>query len=123
MHYSTIVKLVSADNPQQGIAGVKVSLFDRDTFTPDDLLGTGTTDEAGEVRFDYSSSKFVDLDDKVMGIFPELYIMAYDQAGERVVSTRSQSVDNTPRKRIMVPLPAALVARLTAAPSAPPAQA
>jgi hypothetical protein len=114
MYYTTTVRLVAAEDPERGIPGVQVSLFDRDTFSRDDVLGTATTDASGEARFDYSSEQFVDLDDRVGGIFPELFVVAYARDGEKVVSTRSDAVDNTPRKRITVAVTAEQAARLGA---------
>jgi hypothetical protein len=111
MYFSTVVRVLAAGSGR-GIAGAKVSLFDRDAFTPDDLLGTGTTDGSGEVRFDYTSEKFVDIDDHLGGVFPELYAVVYDAEGRVVVSTKDDTVDNTPRKFITVAVPADLVGRL-----------
>jgi hypothetical protein len=106
MYFTTVVKVVSAEDPSRGIAGVSVALFDRDTFTPDDKIGTGTTDASGEARFEYNSEQFVDIDDRLGGVFPELYAVVYDAAGKVVHSTRAEAVDNTPRKSLTVTLPA-----------------
>lgn len=111
MYFSTVVRVVAAGSTR-GITGAKVSLFDRDAFTPDDLLGTGTTDANGEVRFEYTSDQFVDIDDKLGGVFPELYAVVYDAAGQVVVSTKEDTVDNTPRKYMTVTVPADLAGRL-----------
>jgi hypothetical protein len=111
MYFSTVVRVVAADT-SRGIPGAKVSLFDRDSFTPDDRLGTGTTDEKGEVRFEYTSEQFVDIDDRLGGVFPELYAVVYDAHDEVVLSTRADAVDNTPRKYMTVTVPVELARRL-----------
>jgi hypothetical protein len=105
MHYTTVVKVVE-EGSNRPLSGLQVSLFDRDTFSRDDLLGTGQTDPGGEVRFDYDSSDFVDLDDRLGGIFPELYAVVYRADGEELYSTKADAVDNTPRKYITVAVPA-----------------
>jgi hypothetical protein len=104
MHYTTVVKVVE-EGSNRPIAGLHVSLFDRDSFSRDDLLGTGETDAGGEVRFDYRSEDFVDLDDRLGGVFPELYAVVYRSDGAELHSTKADAVDNTPRKFITVAVP------------------
>jgi hypothetical protein len=106
MHYTTVVKVVE-EGSNRPLAGLRVALYDRDTFSRDDLLGTGETDPGGEVRFDYDSSDFVDLDDRVGGIFPELYAIVSRSDGAELRSTKAEAVDNTPRKYITVAVPTA----------------
>ena len=105
MHYTTLVKVVE-EGSGRPLSGLKVSLYDRDTFSRDDVLGSGDTDAAGEARFDYSSEDFVDLDDRLGGIFPELYVVVYRPDGTQLFSTKADAVDNTPRKFITVSIPA-----------------
>lgn len=102
MHYTTTVKVCAADQTDRVFAGVRVALYDRDTFTPDDLIGSGTTDENGEARFDYGSDKFVDLDDRLTGVFPDLYVVVYDAGGNKVHSSRAETEANMPRKHVPV---------------------
>lgn len=105
MHYTTVVKVVE-EGSNRPMAGLHVSLFDRDAFSRDDLLGSADTDAEGEARFDYSSDQFVDLDDRMGGVFPELYVVVYSAEGAQLHSTKADAVDNTPRKFITVSLPA-----------------
>jgi hypothetical protein len=105
MQYTTVVKVVE-EGSNRPLAGVQVALFDRDTFSRDDKLGLGTTDAGGEIRFDYRSEDFVDLDDRIGGIFPELYAVVYRPDGGEMHSTKADAVDNTPRKFITVTVPA-----------------
>lgn len=104
MRFTTTIKLVLADAPSSSLANVKVCLFDRDRFTPDDLLGTAVTDGNGEARFQYSSEDFLDVDEKTGGEFPELYAVVYDGEDDVVVSTRSEADSNAAHKRITVPI-------------------
>jgi hypothetical protein len=103
MHYTTVVKVVE-EGSNRPLSGLQVSLFDRDTFSRDDLLGSGETDAGGEVRFDYSSDQFVDLDDRIGGIFPELYAVVY-RDGAQLYSSKADAVNNTPRKFITLAVP------------------
>jgi hypothetical protein len=103
MHFTTVVKLVLQDSPETPLANVKVGLFDRDLVSKDDPLGTAVTDAAGEARFQYTSEQFVDLDDKLTGSeFPDLYAVVYDARDQVVLSTRSDVIPNTARKKITV---------------------
>lgn len=113
MYFTTVVHLSAAET-RQPLAGVKVSLFDRDLFSPDDALGTETSDAKGEACFRYSSDDFADLDDKLRGEMPDLYVVVHGADGSKLFSTRSETVENTPRKRIAVALDAGVVARLDA---------
>jgi hypothetical protein len=105
MQYTTVVKVVE-EGSNRPLAGLQVSLYDRDSFSRDDHLGTGESDAGGEVRFDYRSEDFVDLDDRLGGIFPELYAVVCRPDGSQLISTKADAVDNTPRKYITVAVPA-----------------
>lgn len=104
MHYTTTVKLVLEDAPAQSLANVRIALFDRDVVSRDDALGTAVTDSNGEARFQYSSDRFVDLDDKLTTELPDLYAIVYDQEDQVVLNTRAEVVPNTPRKKITIPI-------------------
>ncbi|HEU0054105.1 MAG TPA: hypothetical protein VFQ39_13055, partial [Longimicrobium sp.] len=87
MFYTTTVKVV-LEGSRQPLAGVDVALFDRDRFSSDDLLGSGTTDAAGEARFRYTAKDFQDLDDSVeslRGTFPDLYAVVKAPDGSNAV--------------------------------------
>jgi hypothetical protein len=111
MYFSTVVKVVDASEPSRGIPGVKVALFDHDLITRDDKLGAGSTSETGEVRFEYTSEDFVDIDDKFGGEMPELYAVVYDAHDQEVFSTKADIMDNTARKQITVCVPHELLQR------------
>lgn len=91
MHCTTTVKLVLADDPDKALSDVQVSLFDRDSITSDDLLGSETTDAEGEACFRYGSEKYLDLDDRMSGEDPELFAVVYDSDGQVVVTTRKEA--------------------------------
>ncbi len=97
MQIMTRVKLVVAETPRVGVPGAKLSLYDRDQENPDDLLATGITDAQGEVVFTYDSAAFTDNEDGPewsMASLPDLYVVVYNAAGEEVLNTRSQTVDD-----------------------------
>jgi hypothetical protein len=94
MVYETKVKLVVEDSPGEWIACAIVCLFDRDRLSRDDQLGMEITDSFGEATFRFSSEDFLDVDDRVGGTLPELYIRVYDSAGACVVTTRAGAVRN-----------------------------
>ena len=112
MHFTTTVRVVPADAPSQGIPNARVALFDRDRFSPDDKLGEALTDANGEVTLSYTSAEFVDLDDTVGGVFPELYAVVYDVADQVIATTRAEAVPNTPRKYLTVTVASEGVSRL-----------
>lgn len=102
MRCKTTVKVILADAPTEPIAGAKVKLFDRDTVTDDDLLGTETTDDRGEACFNYDTEDFLDLDDRMGGDAPDLYAVVYDANDEVVVSTRADTVTDRHLKHLTV---------------------
>jgi hypothetical protein len=109
MYYTTTVRLSVEGAPSEPLSGVMVSLFDRDTFTPDDFLGTEMTDTHGEAHFRFTSEQYMDIDDQMGGVMPDLYVKVFDASGEMVLSTRADTVPNTARKQIHVGVPMALV--------------
>ncbi len=110
MNYATTVRVV-AEGSHRPLPGLRVSLFDHDRFSSDDLLGTGTTDAAGEVEFAYDTRDFADLEDRISGSLPDLYCVVYAADGSRIFSNQGYALDNTPRRLIAVELPAELVER------------
>jgi hypothetical protein len=109
--HHTRVKLFVADDPQTWIVGAIVCLYDRDRISRDDYLGSGTTNVYGEVTFEFTDADFLDLDDRIGGSLPELYIKVYDSAGTLVLSTRARAAANAVPALIRVPIERALAAR------------
>jgi hypothetical protein len=108
MFYTTCVQVLLADS-REPVPNVRVSLFDRDVFSPDDLLGTAETDAKGEANFRFTTDQFVDFEERVDvrgGIFPELYAVVYGPDGSELASTRAEAMDNLPRRHITVMVPA-----------------
>ena len=106
--YTTVVRVTGQGVP---LPNLRVSLFDRDRFSKDDRLGTGTTDAAGEVHFEYGTSDFADLEDRMSGSLPDLYCVVHAEDGSEIFTDKTQALDNTPRRRIDVELPADVVER------------
>jgi len=108
---SVRVKLVIAETPEVVLQGVKVALYDRDQASMDDHLGSGVTDETGQIRFVFDSDSYMDEEDlplwKVDSL-PELYVMVFNRDGEVILSTREQAIDNHLPKLITVGIPSAL---------------
>lgn len=102
MQFTTTVRVLTDDSPGAPLSGVKVCLYDHDLFSSDDLLGTELTNAEGEARFQFVPGDFVDLDDRVQGVFPDLYVVVYNQSGERVASTRADRIPNSAPKYINV---------------------
>ncbi len=109
MYFSTVVKLVVDEPSAQPLSGVKVSLHDRDTFSPDDNLGTAVTNANGEARFEYTSDDFVDLDDRLTGEMPDLYVTVEGPNGDTIHTSRSETIANLPQKELTVRLSRDLV--------------
>ncbi|HYW06965.1 MAG TPA: hypothetical protein VE913_08415 [Longimicrobium sp.] len=110
MEYSTQVKVVD-EATGRPLPGLAVALFDKDQFSRDDRLGSGATDAAGEVTFAYDDKHFSDVEDRISGSLPDLYCVVHAPDGSEAFSTRAETLDNTPRRQIVVAVPAEVVAR------------
>jgi hypothetical protein len=108
--YTTVVRVTGAGSGLP-LPGLRVSLLDHDRFSTDDRLGTGTTDAAGEVHFHYSTADFADLEDRMSGSLPDLYCVIHAGDGTEIFTDKPSALDNTPRRRIDVELPADVVER------------
>jgi hypothetical protein len=104
LEYETRVKLFVEDAPTEWISGAIVCLYDRDRISRDDHLGTDVTDAYGEAKFRFGEEQFLDLDDRLGGSLPELYVMVYDTDGRCVLSTRLNAVPNAVPDLIRVPV-------------------
>ncbi len=106
MYLTTRVKLVLAENPEAGIQGVKVSLFDQDIQDDDDFLTTGITDARGEIFFRFDSKQYTDAEDQPQWkteSLPDLFIIAYDASGKEVFSSRSEAIQDKLPRLITIP--------------------
>jgi hypothetical protein len=108
MILATRVRLVSAESPDTRLAGVKVSLYDRDLTDEDDFLGTGVSDAKGEVFFRYDSERYTDAEDQPLWrteSLPDLYVVVYGADGNAALTTKAVvEKDKLPRV-IIVPVP------------------
>lgn len=104
MEYQTKVKLFIEDSPTEWIACAIVCLYDRDRLSRDDHLGMDITDIYGEATFSFSNAEFADVDERLGGPLPELYVKVFDTDGECVLSTRSQAVRNAVPNLIRIPI-------------------
>ncbi|MFW6201626.1 MAG: hypothetical protein ACOC8B_03545, partial [Gemmatimonadota bacterium] len=105
MRHRTTVKLFVEDaSPPRWIVGAIVCLYDRDRLTRDDHLGTDVTNRYGEATFEFVDEQFVDLDDRIGGRRPELYVEVVDARGERVLTTRARAKRNAVPGLIRVPV-------------------
>lgn len=105
MQHQTTVKLFVEDSsPTQWIGGVIVCLYDRDRVTGDDHLGTNVTNQYGEASFRFGDERLLDLDDRIGGRLPELYVDVVDTQGECVLTTRVSAVRNAVPRLIRVPI-------------------
>lgn len=105
MEFHTRVKLIVEDEPGEWIVGAIVCLYDRDRLTRDDHLGTNVTNTYGEASFRFSAGDFLDLDDRIGGTLPELYVEVFDADGNRVLSTRAEAVPNAVPELIRIAIP------------------
>jgi hypothetical protein len=108
MILATRIKLVVAETPEIPLAGIKVALYDRDDYSMDDYLGTGVTDEKGEVRIAFESEAYTDEEDLPLwklDSLPELYVMVYSPAGEVVLTTRQEAERDHLPQQIVVGVP------------------
>src|SRR5690606_18762956 len=77
------------------IACAIVYLYDRDRLSADDHLGMSITNTYGEATFRFSADDYVDVDDRLGGHLPELYVKVFDAKGECVHSSRAEAVPNS----------------------------
>ena len=105
MHFTTTVTLHTDETPSCPLPGIRVALFDRDLLSDDDPLGSALTDEQGDARFLFSAADFADLDDRIRGAAPDLYVIVHDASGNVVLSTRAEAAENAAQKRINVRVP------------------
>jgi hypothetical protein len=111
MEYRTTVKLFVEQSPSEWIACAIVCLYDRDRLSRDDHLGMDVTNVYGEATFRFSEEDFLDVDDRLGGALPELYVRVYDSAGDCVLSTRAEAARNTIPELIRIPVDRALAQR------------
>lgn len=102
--YETKVKLFIEDAVTEWIVGAIVCLYDRDRVSRDDYLGTDSTNMYGEASFRFTSDRFLDMDDRLGGSLPELYVKVFDTEGQCVLSTRAQAGRNAVPDLIRVPI-------------------
>lgn len=118
--YTTQVSLVLLESPVTRIPNVRLDLYDRDRLSADDWLGTAVTDDQGDAEFRYTLRQCHDVDEALGGEYPELFVVVYDAARRRVLSTRSEALPNNPRKHVLVRLPRELASAHGLLPSPPP---
>jgi hypothetical protein len=111
MGYTTTVKLFVEGSPNEWIPNAIVCLYDRDRLTRDDHLGTEVTNVYGEATFHFTEDDFLDLDDRVGGALPELYVDVYGTGRDRVLTTRATAMSNAVPDLIRVAVPRALAER------------
>ena len=104
VEYETTVKLFVEGAPTEWIACAIVCLYDRDRISRDDFLGTEMTNTYGEATFRFTEAQFLDLDERLGGSLPELYVKVFGADGECVLSTRVDATRNTVPALIRVPV-------------------
>ena len=104
MQYETKVKLFVQQDPTEWISCAIVCLYDRDRLSRDDHLGMDITDSYGEATFHFADADFLDVDDRIGGALPELYVRVYDSSGACVLSTRGDAARNTIPELIRIPI-------------------
>lgn len=108
MEYSTTVKLFVDEAPTEWLACAIVYLYDRDRMSRDDFLGMEITNEYGEATFHFHRDQFVDVDDRVGGPLPELYIKVYGRDDRFMLSTRAVARRNEVPRLIRIGVARAL---------------
>ena len=111
MEHETKVKLFVDGAPAEWISCAIVCLYDRDRLSRDDQLGMNITNVYGEATFRFDDSEFLDLDDRIGGALPELYVKVFDSEGNCVVSTRAEAARNAVPDLIRIPIDRELARR------------
>ena len=89
VQYTTTVKLFVEGSPAEWLPCAIVYLYDRDRVSQDDFLGMEITNEYGEATFHFRAREFVDVDDRLGGALPELYIKVFGRDDRFMLSTRA----------------------------------
>ena len=111
MEYETKVKLYVDGAPSEWISCAIVCLYDRDRVSRDDHLGMNVTNAYGEASFRFAEDEFLDVDDRIGGALPELYVKVFDSEGNCVVSTRAEAMRNSVPDLIRIPIDRELARR------------
>lgn len=74
------------DARNEGIANLKVLIYDKDIFN-DDFLGESKTDNEGIYRLNFASESFGDFFER----YPEIYLVIENEAGERIYDGKSRT--------------------------------
>lgn len=111
MEHQTKVRLFVEDSPTEWIACAIVCLYDRDRISRDDPLGMDITNTYGEATFHFTDDRFLDVDDRLGGALPELYVRVFDSDGCCVLSTRAGAAPNTVPELIPIPVDRELARR------------
>jgi hypothetical protein len=111
MEYETRVKLFVDGAPSEWIPCAIVCLYDRDRVSRDDPLGMNVTNAYGEAVFRFAEEEFLDVDDRIGGALPELYVKVFDSEGECVLSTRAEAERNAVPDLIRIPVDRELARR------------
>ena len=115
MWFTTRVRVVFAEEPERGLAGVRAVLFDRDESSADDPLGEAVTDRDGWAQFLFHADQFTDAEDPgafLLSGLPDLYVVLYDQAGRAVFSSRQAFRKDAVPREFGVAAPRALLEQL-----------
>ena len=102
------VQVVSEQDHRKGLPGLKVSLYDRDWQSEDDLLGTDVSDVKGEIYFEFDEKKYKDSEDGPdwrAESLPDLYVNILDAQDKVVYSTRDVVERDRFPKILVVPVP------------------
>jgi hypothetical protein len=108
VEYETTVKRFVEDSPSEWISCAVVYLYDRDRLSRDDFLGMDITDSYGEAHFRFDSSQFLDLDDRIGGTLPELFVKIFGRDDRLMLSTRAGAARNQVPTLLRVGIPRAL---------------
>lgn len=88
-----VVRGKVVDENDQGIAGLTISLYDKDLLF-DDVLGTTVTDDNGNFKFIYRTEAFRNLFEKK----PDIYLKVLNAKGETLYSSKKAVRCNVERE-------------------------
>lgn len=97
---SILVNLVQPDNSRAPLPGVRVSFYDRDKFTSDDLLGTGRTNDEGVAKVIFTMHDYLDevIPGKPVEKLPDVYVVVHGANNQVVATTKSKPLRSVDTK-------------------------